>query len=126
MSPRKSIGDYPSDWKDIARTVKQAAGWQCVRCGAPHDRETGHVLTCHHLDLNPENNSWYNLAALCQRCHLHIQGKVIMERIWMFEHSPWFRPYVAGFYADQFGLPTDREYVMAHLDELIALGQGRC
>ena len=43
----------------------------------------------------------------------------------MFEHSDWFKSYVAGYYAAQHGFPDDREYVLAHLDELIALGQGR-
>lgn len=27
------------------------------------------VLTIAHLDQNTENNTWKNLAALCQRCH---------------------------------------------------------
>ena len=47
-----------------------------------------------------------------------------MERVWLFEHSAWFKPYAAGYYAAQNGKPTDREYVMAHLDELIHEGQG--
>ena len=46
-----------------------------------------------------------------------------MERTWMFPHSEWFKPYVAGFYAHKYGCDESREYVMAHLDELIALGQ---
>ena len=29
------------------------------------------VLTVAHLDQNPANNSFFNLAALCQRCHLN-------------------------------------------------------
>ena len=28
------------------------------------------VLTVAHIDHQPENNEWSNLAALCQRCHL--------------------------------------------------------
>lgn len=97
--PRKSIGAYPENWTEIANRVKDEAGWKCIRCGHPHDRESGHVLTVHHLDLNPANCRWWNLTALCQRCHLHIQAKVIMERTWFLEHSEWFKPYVAGFYA---------------------------
>jgi 5-methylcytosine-specific restriction endonuclease McrA len=123
--PRKSTGVYPENWTEIANRVKDKAGWKCIRCGHPHDRESGHVLTVHHLDLNPANCRWWNLTALCQRCHLRIQGKVIMERTWFLEHSEWFKPYVAGFYAHYFGLPDDRESVMAHVEELIALGQGR-
>lgn len=122
--PRHSISTYSPDWPQISQQVKEAAGWKCVRCGHLHDPESGHTLTVHHLDLNPANNEWWNLAALCQRCHLHIQGKVVMERPWMFEHSLWFKPYVAGYYAAQFGQPTDRDYVLAHSDELIKMGQG--
>lgn len=117
-------GTYPAEWKAIAQAVKDAAGWVCVRCQHPHDPATGYCLTVHHLTGEKDNCRWWNLAALCQRCHLHIQAKVIMERVWMWEHSAWFKPYVAGYYAFQYGLPDDRESVGAHIDELIALGQG--
>jgi hypothetical protein len=79
----------------------------------------------HHLDLNPANNAWWNLAALCQRCHLRIQAKVVMERPWLFDHSDWFVPYVAGYYAHHFGLDLTREQVMAQAAAIIARGQGR-
>jgi hypothetical protein len=99
--------------------VKAAAGWCCVRCGHPHDPAKGYCLTVHHLDLDPQNNEWWNLPALCQKCHLQIQAKVVMEQPWMFEHSEWFKPYAAGYYAKQRGLPTDRAYVKEHLKELL-------
>lgn len=83
------------------------------------------MLGVHHLDLNKSNCAWYNLVPLCQRCHLRIQAKVDMDRVWMFEHSEWFKPYVAGFYASRFQLPTDRGWVTARIEDLIALGQGR-
>lgn len=35
-------------------------------------RLTEVVLTIAHLDHNKNNNRFYNLAALCQRCHLRI------------------------------------------------------
>lgn len=120
---RKSTTDYPSDWKEIAKRVKDEAGWKCVRCGHAHDPKTGYSLTVHHLDISPANCEWWNLAPLCQRCHLQIQAKVVMERPWMLPHSEWFKPYVAGYYAKQHGQPTERDYVLAHVDELIALGQ---
>ena len=124
MSPRRSTGIYPPDWKDIARRVKDESGWKCVRCSHPHDRPTGHVLTVHHLDLNPANCRWWNLAPLCQKCHLHIQAKVVMERIWFLPHTEWFKPYVAGYYAFHHNKPDDRESVLAHIEELLALGAG--
>lgn len=120
---RKSIGEYPPNWPEISAQTKQEAGGKCVRCGHFHEVKTGYMLTVHHLDLNKSNCAWWNLAALCQRCHLEIQAKVVMERFWMFEHSEWFKPYVAGYYAHLLGLSEDREYVLSHLDDLLAYGR---
>ncbi len=121
--PRKSTGEYPADWKEIAQAVKEEAGWCCVRCMHPHDIPAGFMLTVHHLDLNKSNCRWWNLVALCQKCHLQIQHKVILERLYMFEHSLWFQPYVAGYYAFQHQLPDDRAFVMAHLEVLLNFGK---
>ena len=133
--PRRSTGVYPVNWPEISQAVKDAAGWKCVRCGHIHDIPAGYMLTVHHLDLNPANCSWWNVPALCQKCHLRIQHKVILERDWMFEHTAWFKPYVAVYYGVRAGLlpsTTDyfdsllmvrREFVAAHLDYLLALGQ---
>ena len=110
---RKSTGEYPANWTEISQAVKDAAGWRCIRCNHPHDIDAGKMLTVHHLDLNKSNCAWWNLAALSQDCHLRIQGKVIMERIWVFEHSEWFKPYVSGYYYAQmarrngYAVPTD-------------------
>ena len=120
---RKSTSEYPKNWKEISLRVKEEAGWKCIRCGHPHDPKAGYVLTVHHLDLSPANVSWWNLAALCQRCHLQIQIKVIMERPWMFEHSEWFKPYVAGYYAFIHGLPDDKPYVLDNLESLLDYGR---
>ena len=83
------------------------------------------ILTVHHLRLGADAKRdlrWWNLAALCQRCHLQIQGKVQMERIWPWPHSEWFRPYAAGWYAFAYlGEDLTREQTMARLDELLAL-----
>ena len=61
---------------------------------------TGYVLTVHHLDGNKANCADWNLAALCQRCHLKIQGRVKMEQLFMLEILPlssWFQPHYEGF-----------------------------
>jgi hypothetical protein len=80
------------------------------------------ILTVHHLDGDKRNCRWWNLAALCQRCHLTIQGRVVMARVWPWEHSKWFRPYVAGYYAAVYlGEDLDREQTLERLDELLAL-----
>jgi hypothetical protein len=36
---RRSKGAYPPDWPDIARKIKDLAGWRCVRCNHPHEPE---------------------------------------------------------------------------------------
>jgi hypothetical protein len=121
---RKSISDYPEDWPDIARAVKIEADWCCVRCGHEHDPANGYCLTVHHLDLDPANCKWWNIPALCQRCHLEIQARVIMERPWLLEHSEWFKPYVAGYYAyTLLGEDLTRREVEARLEELLSVGQ---
>ena len=90
------MNEYPDDWPAIAKAVKDAAGWKCVRCGHPHDVAAGYVLTVHHLDMDKANCEWWNLAALCQRCHLKIQARVSMAQGYLFEHAEWMKPYVEG------------------------------
>lgn len=80
------------------------------------------ILTVHHLDGQKDNDAWWNTLALCQRCHLEIQGKVDPRVPWFLEHSEWFKPYVAGFYANHyFGLQLTREDVMLDLDFLSSI-----
>lgn len=80
------------------------------------------ILTVHHLNGVKHDCRWWNLAALCQRCHLLIQAKVHMLRPYHREHSDWFRLYVAGFYASHYlGEELDRDETMLRLDELLAL-----
>ena len=82
------------------------------------------ILTVHHLNGVKHDCRWWNLVALCQRCHLTIQGKVHMARPWTREHSDWFRPYAAGFYAAEFlGEDLTREQTVARLDELLDLAR---
>jgi hypothetical protein len=80
------------------------------------------ILTVHHLNGIKHDCRWWNLVSLCQRCHLTIQAKVRMERPWTKEHSEWFKPYVAGYYAwSLLGEELTREETMARLEELLAL-----
>jgi len=80
------------------------------------------ILTVHHLNGVKWDCRWWNLAALCQRCHLTIQGRVLLERVYPFEHSDWFKPYAAGWYAFAYlGEDLSRLEVEARLDELLAL-----
>lgn len=92
------MDSYPDNWPEIAKQVKDEAGWKCERCGHVNDRESGHVLTVHHLVPVKSLCERWNLAALCQRCHLYIQAKVDMFQAYMFPHSDWFIPHVEGFW----------------------------
>jgi hypothetical protein len=87
-------GQYPADWDSVAKRVKRQAGNKCERCGYPNSREN--VLTVHHLDGDKGNCEDWNLAALCQRCHLRIQGRVNMFQDFMFEHTAWMVVHVEG------------------------------
>jgi hypothetical protein len=80
------------------------------------------ILTVHHLTGNKADLRWWNLAALCQRCHLQIQGRVRMEQVYPYEHSDWFKPYAAGYYAATYlGEDLTREETVTRLDELLGL-----
>lgn len=106
MADTRFQGEYTEDWPEIALACKEKHGWKCERCGHPHDPENSYVLTVHHLDGDKGNNADWNLACLCQRCHLHIQGKVFMPQLYMFDHSPWMIPHVVGYY-QSLGIDVD-------------------
>lgn len=104
---------------------------QCTHGGTTRSRIDGHgdetwlsqwrILTVHHLNGVKYDCRWHNLVPLCQRCHLTIQGRVIMSRVYPFEHSDWFKPYAAAYYASVYeGVELTREETMARLDELLA------
>jgi hypothetical protein len=80
------------------------------------------ILTVHHLTMDKSDLRWWNLASLCQRCHLQIQGKVQMARVYPWPHSEWFKPYAAGWYAWAYlGEELTRAETEGRLDELLAL-----
>lgn len=134
-------GEYVANRKELHNAVRAAVGNRCIRCGHPQgdtfatrspcDDDCTHprdgkmrILTVHHLTGQKDDNRWWNLLALCQSCHLTIQGRVIPERPWLFEHSPWFIPYVCGFYASYYGgEDITREQADADPDRYLAMGQ---
>lgn len=119
------------------------AEWQrstLGRCGAgpwmvtrlmPCDAQCTHavndklrILTVHHLTGQKDDNRWWNLLALCQVCHLTIQGKVIPEQAYLHPHTPWVVPYVCGFYAATIGgIAITREQADADPHRYLRLGQ---
>lgn len=93
----KFKGEYPPSWtKDFRDAFRAARGNKCERCDHAHDPANGYALTIHHLDNDKGNCEEWNLAALCQRCHLKIQGRVSMFQDFLFEHTAWMRPHVEG------------------------------
>jgi len=130
------IGEYPPEWPAISAATWAAAGHRCIRCLHPYVRgehgkgewtACGHYVfaqwrigTTHHLDGNKANCVWWNLLALCQRCHLTIQSRVDPQQPYMLEHSDWFKPYVAGFYAKKYeGRDLTREEAVADMARLL-------
>jgi len=80
--------EYCPDWKAISLRIRtERADNKCEWCGIPNyshvnketreqslpdeDNTTRIVLTVAHIDRDKNNNDDTNLAALCQKCHLH-------------------------------------------------------
>ena len=104
----------------VKQTIEHPAGYY-AEAGDGLDAHW-RVLTVHHLTGEKRDLRWWNLAALCQRCHLEIQGRVRMEQIYPLEHSGWFKPYAAGYYAHVYlGEDLTREQTLDRLAELLAL-----
>ncbi|MCT7958499.1 HNH endonuclease [Laspinema palackyanum] len=73
---------YSKDWRTIALTIKEQAGWRCAKCdrqclrpgdditGLTKSERTKITLTVHHHNRMPEDNRPENLIALCTSCHL--------------------------------------------------------
>lgn len=96
----KNKKGYPANWEEIAKRIKQQSAWRCERCKRVNCLESAHVLTVHHLDGDKSNCEDWNLAALCQRCHLKIQARVKMEQLFFLEIMPisgWFKPHFDGY-----------------------------
>ena len=73
------------------------------------------MLTVHHLDLDKSNVEDWNLAALCQGCHLSVQGRVDMHQEYVFEHTEWMKPHVAGRDAAMAAGTWPREHSGSHV-----------
>jgi hypothetical protein len=80
------------------------------------------ILTVHHLNGRKHDLRWWNLIAACQRCHLWLQGTVVMERVYPWEHDHYFKPHAAGWYAYAYlGENLNKMQTMRRLDELLSL-----
>jgi hypothetical protein len=114
-------GAYPADWAEVSRAAKCRAAWRCERCGHPDDpaacrdagvrrgrlpcdehcthREDGkqRVLTVHHLNGDKSCCEPFNLAVLCQVCHLSVQARIVFDRPYLLPHTPWMARHVEAF-----------------------------
>lgn len=135
MVPLSFSGFYPPNWLTIAYNVKQRNYWRCERCYHKHDSSINHTLIVHHLDGNRENNEPWNLAALCQRCHLHIQQFGLEALLLVYDspgifgnNEPWLKSHIAGIKeAVQFGVsPIARGETIpsSHHSNLLDSGTG--
>jgi hypothetical protein len=92
---------YPANWKQIAKDVKEAAGWRCQHCGqlclrpgekpsSPNRSEwTKAVLSVHHANFTPEDNTKENLLALCSPCHLALHALAKRKNVSPGQLSLW-------------------------------------
>ena len=105
-------GDYPPRWYRISQRVKRLNGYRCERCRHPDPPDCSprgyacdhlcrhakdgkkRILTTHHLDGDKANVRLWNLASLCQVCHLVIQGRVAFYQGYALPHTPWMQRHV--------------------------------
>lgn len=106
------------DWRLGGLPVPQAIRLHVLN-GTPVESRW-RILTVHHLNGDKRDLRWHNIVALDQRCHLQIQGRVILERAYIFEHSDWFKPYAAAWYSLKYlNEEITREEAIARQDELL-------
>lgn len=87
-------GEYPPDWDQIAHRIKKTAHWICERCAHPHNVKKGRMMTVHHLDGNKANCDDYNLACLCQRCHLKMHHLFSPRQLRLFPAPTWLQRHI--------------------------------
>lgn len=71
----------PSIPVDLSARVLLAADRTCCIC-----RDERESITLHHIDENPRNNTFENLAAVCPNCHSKIHTKPGFARMYLPEY----------------------------------------
>lgn len=97
------MAKYNDNWPEIAAQVKVEAGGCCEACSHVHDPANGYTLTVHHLDGNSMNDARWNLAALCQRCHLRMAQYLDLDQLLLDFMYPdfWLIPHLEGHWAEE-------------------------
>ena len=90
---------YAINWPEIADRVKNIHNNTCEACHHKHDPKNGYTMTVHHIDRNTMNNEPWNLACLCQRCHLRYEKSIDLAQMlfFFFYTDGWLRPHLLGY-----------------------------
>ncbi len=84
---------YARNFKRRARAAKEAANWQCTKCGAVHgskrysqwvERDVTVWLQAHHVNCDPENEN-ADLGVVCPRCHYRVYHANGKRPAWLIE-----------------------------------------
>ena len=64
------INDYPADFEDISKRIRDRRGWRCERCRQDFSRAVNReYLHVHHRNGMKNENHEENLQVLCLGCH---------------------------------------------------------
>ena len=93
--PRKTRKDYPKNWEEIARNIKERDSWTCQNCLLPFGQGNTKltingkflVLIVHHKDRDTMNSDGDNLVTLCSSCHLKAEGPLIRRELFAKKHK---------------------------------------
>jgi hypothetical protein len=89
--------DYPANWEEVSTEIKEQAGWRCEACGTENGPIPS-ILTVHHLDGDKQNLQPWNLAALCQKCHLRTQATIdFHQAVCTGVYPDWLKAHVAAY-----------------------------
>lgn len=72
---------YPDDWDEIARAVKEQAGWKCEPCGKQCRRpgepfvSHGYTATVAHINHDESDCRPENLVCACAPCHIRYDNE---------------------------------------------------